>query len=65
MATIDVPDDLWEFLQEHARRKRRKLRDVLAKILDDYRTQQTTNRSKTLALKGFGIRPEERKQRSR
>jgi hypothetical protein len=65
VATLDVPDDLWEFLQEHARRKRKKVGDVLAKVLEDYRTPETTNRSKTLAPKGYGPRPEERKQRSR
>jgi hypothetical protein len=63
MATVDIPDDLWEFLEGHAHRKGRDPGEVLAKILDDYRTQQTTSRSKTLAPKGYGLRPEERKAR--
>jgi hypothetical protein len=64
MATVEIPDDLWEFLQEHAFRKGRDPGDLLAKVLDDYRDRETSNRSKTLALRGYGARPEERKPRS-
>jgi negative regulator of replication initiation len=65
MATVDIPDELWEFLQGQAQRHGRDPADLVTRLLDNYRTQQTTNRSKTLAPKGYGLRPEERKQRSR
>ena len=65
MATVDVPDDLWQFLQEHAERKGRDPAELLAKVLEDYRTRETANRTKTIALKGFGVGPEERKERLR
>jgi hypothetical protein len=64
MASVDIPNDVWEFLVEHARRKRRNPKDLLTKILADYRTRETSNRSSTLALKGYGVRSEERKARS-
>jgi hypothetical protein len=62
MATVDIPDDLWEFIEEHARRKGRDPAELITKVVDDYRTRETTNRSKNLALKGYGLPPEERKQ---
>jgi hypothetical protein len=63
--TVDIPDDLWEFLEQHARRKRTRAADLLSKVLNDYRRLETTSRSTSLALKGYGARPEERKTRSR
>jgi hypothetical protein len=64
MASVDIPEDLWKFLQDHARRKRTKSADLLSKVLDDYRRRETTNRTTSLALKGYGARPEEGKPRS-
>jgi len=64
MATVDIPDDLWEFLQEHARRKGRNPADLVANVLDRYRTHETTNRPTTLAPKGYGLRPEEKERGS-
>jgi hypothetical protein len=63
MATVEISDDLWEFLEDHAHRKGRDPGELLAKVLEDYRMHETTNRSKTLAPKGYGLRPEERKAR--
>lgn len=63
MAMIEIPDDLWEFLQEHAHRKQRRPEDLLIKVLDDYRQHETTGRAKSLALKGYGVRAEEKEER--
>jgi hypothetical protein len=64
MASVDIPEDLCKFFQHHARRKHTRAPDLLAKVLDDYRNRETADRTKTLALKGYGLRPEERKSRT-
>lgn len=63
MATVNSPEDLWEFIEDHARRKGREPEDLLAKILEDYRRHETVDRATSLALKGYGVRPEESKRR--
>jgi hypothetical protein len=65
MATIDIPDDLWEFLEQPARREGRNPVDLSTKVLAEFRNRTTKGRGKSLALKGYGIQQEEGKTRSR
>jgi hypothetical protein len=65
MATIDIPNDLWDFLEQQARREGRDPADLSTKVLYEFRNRITNGRGKSLALKGYGIRQAERKTRSR
>jgi hypothetical protein len=62
MATIDIPDDLWEFLGQQARREGRNPADLSTKVLEEFRNRTTKGRAaKSLALKGYAVRQEEKK----
>lgn len=60
MATFEVPDDLGEFMQELAEKRGKRPDAFVAEILDNYRNSQR-NFPKTLAPKGYGLRPKKKK----
>lgn len=61
MATVDIPEHLWAFIEEHDRKKSKKAEDLLTTVLDDYRRRETVNTPTTLAPQGYGLRPEDKK----